>query len=260
MNVIVCIKQVLDTGAEIRLNEAKTAIIEDEKSEYVINPLDEVAIEAALQAKERFGGEVTLISLGPEIVKDILLSGLAMGADQAIHLKTKWAESYDSLETAFILADTIKELRYDIIFCGVRSVDANNEATGVQLAELLSLPHVSSIIKLEIINDSSKKIIAHRSIEGGEEVIECGLPAVLTCQKGLTEPRYPTLPNIMKAKKKPYEIKEVMADYEAKIMAVNLELPLQRGGARIILEGEPLQQIQEALKILAEKEILGDAL
>lgn len=259
MNIIVCIKQVLDTEAEIRLNETKTAIIEDEKSEYVMNPLDEVAIEAALQTREKFGGDVTLISLGPERVKNVLVSGLAMGADKAVYLKTSGAESYDSLETAFILSDIIRGLQYDIIFCGVRSVDVNNEAIGVQLAELLSLSHISSIIKLDI-EGGGKKVVVHRSIEGGEEVLECGLPVVLTCQKGLAEPRYPTLPNIMKAKKKPCETKEVMVNGGIKIEIVNLELPPKRGGARIILKGEPLQQVQEALKILAEKGILGDAL
>ncbi len=197
MNVIVCMKQVPDTETLIKIKPDGSGIVTDE-IKYVMNPYCEFAVEEALRIKEKFGGQAILVSMGPARTVESLRTGLAMGADRSIHLNDPAFEGSDAFTTAKALAETIKKESYDLILCGKQAVDDDMAQVGPSLAELLNIPHVTLITKLEISADK-KKAKVEKEVDGGKEVIEVSLPAVLTCQKGLNEPRYASLPGIMKA-------------------------------------------------------------
>jgi electron transfer flavoprotein beta subunit len=205
VNVIVCMKQVPDTEALIRI-KADGSGIATEEIKYVMNPYCEFAVEESLRIREKLGGQSILVSMGPQRTVESLRTGLAMGADRAIHLNDPAFEGADGIATARALAEAIKKETFDLILCGKQAVDDDMAQVGPILAEFLNLPHVTMITKLEISADK-KKAKVERETEGGKEIIEVTLPAVLTCQKGLNEPRYASLPGIMKAKKK--EIKAI---------------------------------------------------
>ena len=205
MNVIVCMKQVPDTEALIKVKSDGSGI-STEEIKYVMNPYCEFAVEEALRIKEKFGGQAVLVTLGPQKAVEALRTGLAMGADRAIHLNDPAFERADGLSTARALAEAIKKEPFDLILCGKQAVDDDMAQVGPSLAEFLNLPHVTLITKLEIGADQKKAKVT-REVDGGKEVIEVALPAVFTCQKGLNEPRYASLPGIMKAKKK--EVKPI---------------------------------------------------
>lgn len=205
MNVIVCLKQVPDTETLIKIKPDGSGIVTDD-IKYVMNPYCEFAVEEALRIKEKFGGQAVLITMGPARAVEALRTGLAMGADRSIHLNDPAFEGADGFATAKALAEVIKKEPFDLILCGKQAVDDDLAQVGPSLAEFLDLPHVTLITKLEI-NAEQKKARVEREVEGGKEVVEVKLPAVFTCQKGLNEPRYASLPGIMKAKKK--EVKPI---------------------------------------------------
>ncbi|MBM4333866.1 MAG: electron transfer flavoprotein subunit beta/FixA family protein [Deltaproteobacteria bacterium] len=205
MNVIVCMKQVPDTETLIKIKPDGSGIVTDD-IKYVMNPYCEFAVEEALKIKEKFGGQAILVTMGGQKAVEALRTGLAMGADRSIHLNDPAFEGADGFATAKALAEAIKKEPFDLILCGKQAVDDDMAQVGPSLAELLNLPHITLITKLEISPDK-KKAKVEREIEGGKEVIEVSLPAVFTCQKGLNEPRYASLPGIMKAKKK--EVKPI---------------------------------------------------
>ncbi len=203
MNIIVCIKQVPSTETAPRPCP-DPPYIEAEGVTWVMNPFDEFAVEEAVRVKERLGkGEITVVSYGPERTKEAFMRALAMGADRALHILGETDVGVDSYITASVLFQVIKKCQTDLILCGKEAVDDQSGAVGIQLAELLNIPHGAGITKLNI--DTLGKATVHKPIEGGVEVLECPLPALFTCHKGLNEPRYPSLPGIMGAKKKPYE-------------------------------------------------------
>ncbi|HLG29678.1 MAG TPA: electron transfer flavoprotein subunit beta/FixA family protein [Candidatus Brocadiales bacterium] len=279
MNIIVCIKQVPSTEAQIKIDSSGTDI-DTSNLTYVVNPYDEFGVEEALRIKEKLppkaDGKVTIISMGPDRITEAIRSCLAMGADDAIHIKGDFSpndviargeapkqsqfEGIDSYTTALILSEAIKKVSYDIILCGKQAVDDDNGAVGIELAELLNIPHVAVINKLEI-DANAKKAAAHRQIEGGIEVVECALPAVFTCQKGLNEPRYATLPGIMKAKQKPCETinLETLVGAGLKpaptLRLVKLELPPQRKAGKII-DGTQEEAVKELVRTLREAGII----
>lgn len=209
----------------------------------MINPFDEYAVEEAIRIKEGLGkGAVTVVSLGPESTKETLMGALAMGADRALHIIGETHLGVDSYLTAFLLSQAIKGRPFDVILCGKEAVDDQNGAVGIQLAELLNIPHAAVITKLHV--DAAGKATAHRQIEGGTEILECTLPALFTCQKGLNEPRYPSLPGIMKAKKKPYETVSVtdiapqeIRRLEARLSVKEIALLTARKGGRKLQAG-----------------------
>ncbi|MBI4495847.1 MAG: electron transfer flavoprotein subunit beta/FixA family protein [Deltaproteobacteria bacterium] len=219
MNVIVCLKQVPDTETLIKI-KADGSGIATEDIKYVMNPYCEFGVEEALRIKEKHGGQVALVSLGPARVLEALRTGLAMGADRAIHLNDPAFEGGDGLATARALAAAIRKESFDLILCGKQAVDDDLAQVGPALAEFLDLPHVTLITKLEIMPDQ-KKARVEREVEGGREVVEVGLPALFTCQKGLNEPRYASLPGIMKAKKKEVRL----------VQPADLNLPADQLGA-----------------------------
>jgi electron transfer flavoprotein beta subunit len=203
VNVIVCMKHVPDTETLIKIKPDGSGIVTDD-IKYVMNPYCEFAVEEALRIKEKFGGQAVLVTMGPQRAQEALRTGLAMGADRAIHLNDPAFEGADGWATAKALAEAVQKETFDLILCGKQAVDDDLAQVGPSLAELLNLPHATLITKLELFPDKKKGKV-EREVEG--EVLEVNLPAVFTCQKGLNEPRYASLPGIMKAKKK--EVKPV---------------------------------------------------
>ncbi|MFQ6003443.1 MAG: electron transfer flavoprotein subunit beta/FixA family protein [Candidatus Zixiibacteriota bacterium] len=252
MNIVVCLKQVPDTETKIRINPQGTGIV-PEGIKYVMNPYDEYAVEEALKLKEKFGGMVTIVCMGPSRATEAIRTALAMGADDAIHLNDPAFEGSDSLATAKILAKAIKDLKYDLILAGKQAVDFDCGQVFACLAEILDLPYASVVIGLKVAEDL-KSVAVKRETEGGiQEIIEMKMPAVIAAQKGLNEPRYASLPGIMKAKKKP--IKEInlatlgmdaneVGEKGCKLKTVNYYLPPERKAGKKI-EGEPKEIVAQ---------------
>lgn len=260
MNSIVCIKQVPDTESQIKVAPDGKSIVTDDVK-WVMNPYDEYGVEEALRIKEKFGGEVTVIGLGPKRVTESLRTALAMGADKGILINDPALENSDPLATGRALAAAIKGLDFDLIFTGQRGIDDDNGLVGAALAEFLDIPQLSIIVKVEVSEDA-KTVKVNRPVEGQTLVIESSLPAVITVQKGLNEPRYASLPGIMKAKKKPLEEK-TLSDLELdpsqagegarKLKIMELTPPPQREAGRII-EGEtPEEKAAELVRLLHEE-------
>jgi electron transfer flavoprotein beta subunit len=260
MNIIVCIKQVPDTEAQIKIApDGKSVVKEDIK--WVMNPYDEFGVEEALRIKEKLKGEVTVVGFGPKRVTESLRTALAMGADKAILISDPAAEGSDSIATAKALAAVIGKLQYDLIFTGQRGVDEDLGVVGPTLADFLGIPHIAVVTKCEVAADG-KSIKAHRPVEGQTLVIEAVLPAVITTQKGLNEPRYASLPGIMKAKKKPLEEKNLSAiglnpaefgEGARKLKVVQLTPPPQRKAGKIIQGDSPEAKAAELAKLLHEE-------
>ena len=260
MNVVVCVKQVPDTESVIKIKPDGSEIITDDLK-YVMNPYDEFGVEEALKVKEKMGGTVTILCMGPSRSVETIRTGLAMGADKAVHLDDPSLEGGDSFATATSLAAALKGMEYDLIFCGKQAVDDDSSQVGQMLAEMLGLPHVSLIQKLEIADDK-KSATVHSQVEGGMAILDVSLPAVLTTQKGLNEPRYASLPGIMKAKKKPLETKDAAAlglssdsvgCAGSKTMITKMTPPPQRAAGKVV-EGEgPQETVPKLVKLLREE-------
>jgi electron transfer flavoprotein beta subunit len=260
VNIIVCIKQVPDTETQIKIaSDGKSIVADDIK--WVMNPYDEFGVEEALRLKEKFGGEVTVVGLGPKRVTESLRTALAMGADKGILISDDALEGSDSLAVAKALAAAIKDLDYDLIFTGQRGVDDDLGVVGAALAQLLDIPQVSLTVKVEVAEDG-KSLKANRPIEGQTLVIETPLPVLLTAQKGLNEPRYASLPGIMKAKKKPLEEKALadlgldagdFGEGGRKVKIIEMVPPPAREAGKIV-EGEtPQEKAAELAKLLHEE-------
>lgn len=262
MNSIVCMKQVPDTEAQIRVKSDGTDVVLD-GVKFVISPYDEFGIEEALRLKEKLGGgKVSLVCQGPARCVESIRTGLAMGADDAFHLDDAAFEGGDPQATAKALAAQIKKMgEFDVIFCGKQAIDDDQSQVGVALAEHLGIPSVSLVTKVEVAADK-KSAKVNRQIVGGEEILEVPLPAVLTAQKGLNEPRYASLPGIMKAKKKPLNpVKAADLGIDAatvgaagaKTTGINFSLPAARTAAKIIEGGSPEEKAANLAKALREE-------
>jgi electron transfer flavoprotein beta subunit len=254
MKIVVCVKQVPDTEARIRIAPDGKGIAEGDLS-WVVSPYDEYAVEEALKIKEAKGGEVVLVTCGPDRVQSALRSGLAMGADSAIHLKDPLFDALDAAGTAWALAAAIKPLGADLILCGQQGVGTDYAQVPGILAEILDLPQVTMAVKIEI---GDMKATVKREIEGATETWETTLPAVISAQKGLNEPRYASLKGIMAAKKKPIQTMDAAAaglkaeDLAARTKVVAMELPAARSAVKMI-EGDPDTQVKELLRVLHDE-------
>ena len=259
MKIIVCVKQVIDTAARINI---KNGELDTQRSSRVLNPYDEYAVEEALKIREKMPeSEVTVISVGAEGFRDTLKTGLAMGADRAIHLSDPVFEGLDNLGVAQVLAKAIRTLNYDLILCGRQAVDDDMAHVGPSLAVLLGLPFVTVITKLEIFPDLKSAVIT-RQIEGGSEILETPVPVLLTCQKGLNQPRLPSLKGIMAAKKKEIQVMDAAAiDFDPHVMGKEanrlqedkLELPPSRKKGEI-LGGSVEESASRLVQALREDE------
>ncbi|WAA11623.1 electron transfer flavoprotein subunit beta/FixA family protein [Fervidibacillus halotolerans] len=250
MNIYVLLKRTFDTEEKITLSNGQ---INEEGAEFIINPYDEYAVEEAIQIKEEHGANVTVVTVGGEEAEKQLRTALAMGADQAVLINTEEdIDEADQYTTAKIIAEYLKEKEIDLILAGNVAIDGGSGQVGPRVAELLNIPYVTTIIDLQIDGDRVNLV---RDVEGDEEKIEATLPLLVTAQQGLNEPRYPSLPGIMKAKKKPLEELELddldldEEDVEAKTKRIEIFLPSERQAGKI-LEGELDEQVKELVSLL----------
>lgn len=250
MNIYALVKRTFDTEERIAVSNGK--IVED-GAEFIINPYDEYAIEEAIQVRDEHGGEVTVITIGDEEAEKQLRTALAMGADKAVLINTEDdLDEMDEFTAAKIIAEYLKDKDADLILAGNVAIDGGSGQVGPRVAELLGINYVTTITNLEI-DGTSVKII--RDVEGDSETIETSLPLLVTAQQGLNEPRYPSLPGIMKAKKKPLEELELddldidEDDVEAKTETIEVYLPPQKAAGRV-LEGDLSDQVKELVDLL----------
>jgi len=260
MNIAVCIKQVPASESKIKLQPDGMDIDWNGLS-YVVNPYDEFAVEEGLRIKEGLGtGQVTVLTLGPQKAVEALRTCLAMGADQAIHVKDPRLEGGDAYATAVVLTAALRREAYDLILFGKQAIDDDNGAVGIHVAEMMGLPHVAVVNKLTLV-PAERRALSHRQIEGAIELIETTLPAIFTCQKGLNEPRYASLPGIMKAKQKPLTTLTIgdlslspdqVGRSGAKRSLVRMELPAIRASGKVA-QGTLDEAVQELVRFLREE-------
>jgi electron transfer flavoprotein beta subunit len=243
---VVCIKQVPDTETKVRVAPDGRSL-DPSGVTWVISPYDEFALEEALRTKEKVGaGEVVVVSLGGPGVQAALRNALATGADRAIHVKTD-VTTPDSLAVARALAAALKDVPARIIWFGKQAVDDDCAQVGPMVAQLLGLPCVTVVAHFELQGDHAR---VEREVEGGREVIDVTLPAVLAADKGLNEPRYASLKGIMAAKKKPIEERPAELGAPA-LEVVSLELPAPRAPGRIV--GQGVEAVHELVRVLHEE-------
>ncbi|GAC90733.1 electron transfer flavoprotein subunit beta [Anoxybacillus flavithermus NBRC 109594] len=250
MNIFVLMKRTFDTEEKIVIQNGK---VSEEGAEFIINPYDEYAIEEAIQVRDQHGGEVTVVTIGNEDAEKELRTALAMGADKAVLINIEDdVENRDQYTTAKVIAEYLKDKEADLILAGNVAIDGGSGQVGPRVAELLGIPYVTTITKLEI-DGTNVKVV--RDVEGDEEVIETSLPLLVTAQQGLNEPRYPSLPGIMKAKKKPLEELELddldleEEDVEAKTKTIEIFLPPKKEAGKI-LQGDIADQVKELVSLL----------
>ncbi len=252
LNIIICIKQVPDT-AEVKINpETGTLIREGVPS--IINPFDMHAIEAGLQIKEKVGGKVTILTMGPPQAENALRDAISMGGDEAILLTDRAFAGSDTWATSYILSSAISKLDADIIICGKQAIDGDTAQVGPEVAEFLNIPHISYIRRIEDITKSSIKV--QRLMDEGYDVVESTLPVLLTVVKELNEPRLPSLRGKMAAKKaeiKKWGLSDIQAD-ENKLglkgsptQVKNIFAPEAKKDKKM-LEGKPEEQVDALIQ------------
>jgi electron transfer flavoprotein beta subunit len=244
MKIVVCVNHVPDTETKVKVG-ADGKSIDAAGVNFMLNPYDEIGVEEGLRTKQALGGEVTVVSCGGDANKETLRKALAMGCDKAVLLKDDTVR--DSFAVAHALAAYVKESGAEIVFCGKQSIDHDNAQIGGLLAEMLGWSSVSVAVKMEI---KDGVVIAEREIEGGHEIDHAKLPAVISAQKGLNEPRYPSLKGIMDAKRKPIDEKPAAAA-ESRVEVSALRTPPAKAAGRIV--GTDAAAAAELVKLLHEE-------
>ena len=256
MEIVVLLKQVPATEAFIEIADDGVSV-KTQNLKWVINPYDEFAVEEALRIREAHGGTVTVVSVGAEKTVEAIRTALAMGADKGILINDPAAQNLDGLSVARVLAAALKGTAFDLIIAGQRAVDDDNFLVGPAVAEFLDIPHISMVVKQELVDG---RIRCQRTVEGGTLVVEAPLPALFTTQRGLNEPRYTSLPGIMKAKRKPLETK-TLADIglapdalaAGGVRVAAFRLPPQRTGGRMIAGDSAQAKAAELVRLLHEE-------
>ncbi|OCA91325.1 electron transfer flavoprotein subunit beta [Bacillus sp. FJAT-27225] len=250
MNIFVLMKRTFDTEEKISISGGK---INEDGAEFIINPYDDYAIEEAIRVRDAQGGEVTVVTVGSEEAEKQLRTALAMGADKAVLINIEDdVENSDQFTTAKVLAEFLKDKDADLILGGNVAIDGGSGQVGPRVAELLGIPYVTTITKLDI---NGSTVTVTRDVEGDSEIVETSLPLLVTAQQGLNDPRYPSLPGIMKAKKKPLEELELddldleEDDIEAKTKTIEIYLPPKKEAGRV-LQGEIADQVKELVQLL----------
>jgi electron transfer flavoprotein beta subunit len=251
MKIGVLLKQVPDTETKIKIRADGNGIEEGE-IKWVVNPYDEYAVEEALRLKEKAGGEVVIVSAGPARATEAIRQALAMGADRGIRIDTTGVE-LDPYTTALVLSQAAKNESFEIIFAGKQAVDDDSAQVLIGVAEKLGWPHVTPVEKFTL---TDKTATLQRPVAGGtKEMIEATLPVIVGCEKGLNEPRYASLPGIMKAKSKPItELKaaDLLGGEKPRLSITKYSLPPERLAGKII-PGEPEQAAAELVRLLREE-------
>ena len=252
MKILVCIKQVPDMESRFKVDASGTWYDAGDLA-WRMNEYDEYAVEQAVRLKEQLGdAELTVLSIGPDRVKEVIKKALAMGADRGVHIKDDASFEKDPYEIASILAEHARGEDYELIFTGMQSQDRGSAQVGVLLAEMLAIPAVTTIVDFAW---EEGTIRAKRELEGGiKALVKVRPPALFTCQLGLNTPRYPTLPNIMKAKKKELAACDVgdLLKVEPLARTQKVAFP-EKKGSGLILEGEIGELADKLLGILKEK-------
>ncbi len=251
MEIIVLMKQVPATESFIEIAQDEISIKADNLN-WVINPYDEIAIEEAVRIKEAHGGNVTVITLGSTRAQDAIRTAMAMGVDNGILIDDPQALECDGLGTADILAKAIQSMKYDLIIAGQRAVDDDSYLVGPALAQYLDIPCITLVTKQTL---SDGEIECERTIDGGVESVKASLPALLTTQRGLNEPRYTSLPGIMKAKKKKIDTRSladlgIQSTRERAMETVRLDHPSTKRNTRIIEGSSPKEKVDHLVKAL----------
>jgi electron transfer flavoprotein beta subunit len=245
LNIIVCIKRTPDTETRIRVAESGTSV-DPSGVKYIVSPYDEFAVEAALRTRDGAGGgEVTVVTVGSSASAEQLRSALAMGADRALLLRGE--PTMDGLATAKALVAELVSMDADLVLFGVKAADDDQQQVGPMAATLLGRPCLTAVADFEVRDGA---VICHREVEGGVEVVEVDLPAVLTITKGAFEPRYASLKGIMAAKKKPLEEREAHG-LEGRVRVERLEEPPSRPAGRIV--GGGVEAVGELVRLLREE-------
>ncbi|WP_404404203.1 electron transfer flavoprotein subunit beta/FixA family protein [Jeotgalibacillus malaysiensis] len=250
MNIYVLMKRTFDTEEKISVQGGQIA---EDGAEFIINPYDEYAIEEAIQLKDAHGGEVTVVSVGDEETEKQLRTALAMGADKAVLINIEDdVDMTDEFSVAKILSEYLKDKEADLIIGGNVAIDGGSGQVAPRVADYLDIPYVTTITSIKV---DGEKVEIVRDVEGDSETIETTLPLLVTAQQGLNDPRYPSLPGIMKAKKKPLDEIELddldldEDDVEPKTETVEIYLPPAKEAGRI-LEGEVDEQVKELVQLL----------
>jgi len=244
MKIAVCVSQVPDTTTKVKIgSDGKT--IDPAGVTYIINPYDEFAVEAALQLKEKNGGETVVVSVGKDSNKEAIKKAYAMGIEKGILVKSD--AEMDSYTVAKNLADVLKEVNADIILFGKQSIDYDDSQVGSLVAEMLGIPSIGVVVSLNV---EDNKVTCEREIEGGKEVVESSLPVAISAQRGLNNPRYPNLKGIMAAKSKPIEEKQpTYTENKTEILSMALPKPKPKG--KIV--GTDVSAVPELVKLLREE-------
>jgi electron transfer flavoprotein beta subunit len=252
MKILVCIKQVPDMESKFKVDAAGTWY-DNADLAWRMNEYDEYAVEQAVQLKEQLGdGDITVLSIGPDKVKETMKKARAMGCDRGVHVSDDSVATKEPLQIASVIAKYAADKDFDIIFTGMQSQDRGSGQVGVLTAESLGLPSVTTVVDFAYADGS---VTAKRELEGGiKAVVKVATPALFTCQLGLNTPRYPTLPNIMKAKKK--ELLSVpvadLLEAEPRQQTAAIYFPEKKGGG-LVLEGEVGDLADQLVKLLKEK-------
>jgi len=247
VKILVTVKRVPDPETVIKIAADGAGIVQD-NVKWVINPFDEIAIEEALRIKEKVAGtEVVLVSIGQKTSQEQLRTGLAMGADRAILVVSE--QAIEPLAVARVLAKIVEQEKPDLVVMGKQAIDDDSNCAGQMLAELLGWPQATFASKVELAGDQKSAKVT-REVDGGLETVNVPLPAIVTADLRLNEPRYASLPGIMKARKK--ELKEIPVadlgvDVAPKVKIVKLETPPKRTG------GRKVASVQELVKVLHEE-------
>ena len=245
MKLVVYMKEVPDTEANIRIGADKKSIVEENVT-FIMNPYDEYAVEEALKIKEAKGGETTAVCIGKERADEVLRSALAMGMDHPIRIQGD-STVLDGLSHSKMLAKVLKDVKFDILLMGKETIDDGSKQIGPMLGELLNLPCITLVTRLEV---GEGKLTAERAVEGGTEVVEASFPCIITAQKGLNEPRYPSLRGKMMAKKAAIEVREAASE-ESRVKLVSIQYPPARGESKVV--GESVEAVPELIRLLREE-------
>ena len=263
MKILALAKYVPESTTAIKV-KADGSGIESTGVKFVMNPFCEFAVEAALQIKEKHPGaaaQINVLTVGPAAAVDVIRTAYAMGVENGVHLCDDLFHGIDELATARVIATAVKDGSYDIILAGKHAIDFDSGQVGPALAECLGWPHVGAVIAIQWAGDF-KSATVRRRIEGAEEVVEIKLPCLLTIDKGLCEARYPSLPGLMKAKKRPVETKNASAlglsaaDLSKEAVGTwmgEFAPPPPRPPGRM-LTGEPAEMAKELVQVLREVE------
>ncbi|MCM3086561.1 electron transfer flavoprotein subunit beta/FixA family protein [Bhargavaea ginsengi] len=250
MNIYALVKRTFDTEEKISVQNGQIA---EDGAEFIINPYDEYAVEEAIRVRDEHGGEVTVLTIGSEEAEKQLRTALAMGADKAVLINTEDdLDELDEFGASTIIAEYLKDKDADLIIAGNVAIDGGSGQVGPRVAELLDINYVTTITELKVDGDKATVV---RDVEGDSETIEAQMPLLVTAQQGLNDPRYPSLPGIMKAKKKPLEELELddidldEDEVEVKVERVDVFLPPEKQAGRV-LEGDLQDQVKELVQLL----------